>query len=719
MRAKKVFALILVLSIILSFPISVKASEWVAVIKDSKDTDCTADIKTVSVKDNGNNWSIKMDSWNNWDLMDCLGTILIFINLSGSKEKADSDYAISIIGLDDFFMARFHDYGTNETIDIDVDFKAKNATGIINISKKLMKVKSSRFSILAYIMYIPRENTYVDAAPDNQQMALYKGTGTPSKAKLSVSTKTISLGEIKKDDSKDTNFKVINEGEGTIEAKLAFSSNIDVSPDSVTLEDYDEQDISISINARNLPAKVYSEVINITSNFGNETVTVNFEVLPEPILKVDVDQIDFGVSFRGERRLEKIRIYNNVKGPIKVNLSTSERWIIIGTNEFESNSEEIVISLNTKNLDSQKYEGKVRINSNGGNATIPILIEIIDSFLLDKTEIDFGEIDMDNPIIEPILYSIKNNTDKDLSIKISPSDEWIGMTNTDLKLEPNENRELKIKLDLDKMKTLNLSYEGTISIISKYDKVDLKIKAYLKQTPPKLLWVTDPPNQESVNEKLITGKTFEKLFTIKNDGSGSMDVVVKLEDSKSDFRLFNAKFSLKKGETSDIKVKFDSTGVKLGNYKNSLILESNGGNLTIPILIEIVPKPEIVIRLVIGFQFAFINGEQIKLDEAPYISSGTTMVPLRFIGEAFKAKIEWQNIGKGRIILSIAKKIIQLDIGDSTAYINGEKNILKAPPEIKGGRTFVPVRFISEGLGAKIEWKAETQQITIFYVLED
>jgi len=160
---------------------------------------------------------------------------------------------------------------------------------------------------------------------------------------------------------------------------------------------------------------------------------------------------------------------------------------------------------------------------------------------------------------------------------------------------------------------------------------------------------------------------------------------------------------------SDIVIKFDSTGLAFGSYKNTLLIESNGGNLSIPINIEIIDKPIVVIKLYIGLSFAYIGKDQVTLEASPYINKGTTMVPLRFISDAFKAKIEWFSIGKGRIVLTTPSKSIQLDIGETSAFIDGQKLPLQAPPEIKSGRTFVPVRFIAEGLGARIEWKAETQ----------
>ncbi len=115
---------------------------------------------------------------------------------------------------------------------------------------------------------------------------------------------------------------------------------------------------------------------------------------------------------------------------------------------------------------------------------------------------------------------------------------------------------------------------------------------------------------------------------------------------------------------------------------------------------------------------ASINDEVVMLEEAPYINNGTTMVPLRFIGEAFKAEIQWENIGKGRIKIILNDKTIRLDIGKKVAFINGEAHLLSVAPEIKSGRTFVPIRFIGENLGATIEWNAETQTITISYELE-
>ncbi|MBR6399750.1 MAG: copper amine oxidase N-terminal domain-containing protein [Firmicutes bacterium] len=108
----------------------------------------------------------------------------------------------------------------------------------------------------------------------------------------------------------------------------------------------------------------------------------------------------------------------------------------------------------------------------------------------------------------------------------------------------------------------------------------------------------------------------------------------------------------------------------------------------------------------------FLNGEKMTFDSEPYIENGTTRVPMRAIFEGLGAKVDWDNDKK----LVTAEKggvEIKLTIGEETALVNGEENKLLVPAEIKNSRTMVPLRFVSEALGAKVDWDGETKTITI------
>jgi len=59
------------------------------------------------------------------------------------------------------------------------------------------------------------------------------------------------------------------------------------------------------------------------------------------------------------------------------------------------------------------------------------------------------------------------------------------------------------------------------------------------------------------------------------------------------------------------------------------------------------------------------------------------------------------------------KTTIKLQIGSKNAYIDGVKKLLDVPPIILDGRTLVPIRFVSEGIGAQVDWDAASKTITI------
>lgn len=707
------FSIMLFIPFFFVLPTSVSARNYAVQIKDPQDVKRDSDFKTISMKDDFDYLYIKLDSWKKWNLESSNCFIEIHILVNGTR---NIDYIIAVFEEGNRFMGGVIELETEEVYDMIIDFDRNKSSGTIQIDKKLIKMKSSNLSFRCYASVLDDPGYYYDAAPDDQEMVDYVPGPNTEKPKVDVSTIFIQGGDVKKNETAQFSFEIMNKGEGTVEVLLTPSANIRLSTEKIKLGEYETSVVTVFASGNRLASQGYTESIEVLSNFGNYSITVNFYVLPEPKLMVDVESIDFGQVMLGDRVSEKITISNQQRGPISVTLSSRNKWIMINKKEFEAKSEEVLISVSTKSMEVGVNEGSLKIISNGGSAEIPVTIDVIRPVTIDQEEFDFGEINVDESKTASLPFILKNQTDEQISLNITCAEPWIAIA-SDINLKPKEEKALKVSLKLDKMETVNKEYQGEIVFKSKNDQFTIPVKAYLKQDPPKTTWVTDPPGQKEVQEKIITGKVFEKLFIIKNDGSGEMKVEAKLGDSKTDFRLFNAIFTLKRGESREIKVKLDSTGMKLGTYQNILHIESNGGNLTIPISVEIQPLPIVIIKLYIGLSMAYIDQKSITLDAPPYITKGTTMVPLRFISDAFRAKIEWLSIGKGRILLTVPSKSIQLDIGEAYAYINGEKLPLQAAPEIKAGRTFVPVRFIAEGLGAKIEWKADTQQITILYTI--
>ena len=99
----------------------------------------------------------------------------------------------------------------------------------------------------------------------------------------------------------------------------------------------------------------------------------------------------------------------------------------------------------------------------------------------------------------------------------------------------------------------------------------------------------------------------------------------------------------------------------------------------------------------------FVNGYQPTLDVPPFISEGTTFVPLRGVFEALNAKVSWDE-AKQEVTIVRDELTLVLPINQNTALKNGQEIALDVPAQLVNGRAMVPVRFIVEALGEKVEW---------------
>lgn len=103
-----------------------------------------------------------------------------------------------------------------------------------------------------------------------------------------------------------------------------------------------------------------------------------------------------------------------------------------------------------------------------------------------------------------------------------------------------------------------------------------------------------------------------------------------------------------------------------------------------------------------------INMAPVRTDVAPYVKNGRTMVPLRVIAENLDTRVEW-IASENRIDLVRNVDKVQLWIGKPEALMNNKSLPLDVAPEVIDDRTFVPLRFVAEALGAKVTWDGLTQ----------
>lgn len=109
-----------------------------------------------------------------------------------------------------------------------------------------------------------------------------------------------------------------------------------------------------------------------------------------------------------------------------------------------------------------------------------------------------------------------------------------------------------------------------------------------------------------------------------------------------------------------------------------------------------------------------VNNELIEFPDAkPFIDYyGRTQVPIRFIAEALGAKVEMIP-GTTTVIVNKGDKDIILKIGFEEMVVNGVVKIMDCSPIITDSRTFVPVRFVAEELDVLVDWDNETNTVLI------
>ncbi|MCH5212203.1 MAG: CotH kinase family protein [Oscillospiraceae bacterium] len=109
----------------------------------------------------------------------------------------------------------------------------------------------------------------------------------------------------------------------------------------------------------------------------------------------------------------------------------------------------------------------------------------------------------------------------------------------------------------------------------------------------------------------------------------------------------------------------------------------------------------------------FLDGTELKFEVDPFISeSGSTLVPLRSIGEALGAEFEW-NEKLRTIEIKKDNTEILMEIDNIVMIKNNDAYELNAAPVIYEDRTFVPVRAIAEAFDAYVEWDPHKRSVLI------
>lgn len=124
-----------------------------------------------------------------------------------------------------------------------------------------------------------------------------------------------------------------------------------------------------------------------------------------------------------------------------------------------------------------------------------------------------------------------------------------------------------------------------------------------------------------------------------------------------------------------------------------------------------------VVRLQLGQKAARANGESARLEVAPFVEGGRTLVPLRFLGEQLEAVFRWDpeekevTFTRGAVTIKfrLGEDEVRIQLKDAAPRVIA----LDVPAKAVEGRIVVPLRFVSDNLGAAVRWNPDDRSIIV------
>ena len=108
----------------------------------------------------------------------------------------------------------------------------------------------------------------------------------------------------------------------------------------------------------------------------------------------------------------------------------------------------------------------------------------------------------------------------------------------------------------------------------------------------------------------------------------------------------------------------------------------------------------------------YVDGQQLETEVSPEIKNNITFVPMRAIFERLGADVTWNGARKD-IRAEKGFRTILLKISSRTGIVDSEVSELAAAPYIKSGSTMIPLRFVSEALDCDVSWNASERRVDI------
>ena len=358
---------------------------------------------------------------------------------------------------------------------------------------------------------------------------------------------------------------VTNPGGGNLEWTVTNTANwLTVSPNSGTTQTEDDV-LNILVDRTGLDGGDYSSTITFTSNGGNYTVSVVMRVPLPPELLFSPSSVDFGAS----TSTMNLNIINNRDGLLTWNVAADQGWLSTSPTAGETTTEtdQVSIMVDRNNLEVGDYSGNITITTNGGNATIPITLNVVPGPTLSvtSTALDF------NASQNTLTFSITNVGTQTLEWNISDNQDWMSVSPTSGSTTAEQDI---VTVTVDRSGLAAGDYSGSVTVTSNGG--DQVVAVSMEILPPILV----------VSSSLLDFGSTEtnQTFLITNIGAGTLNWSISVDQFWISLWPSSGSTST---EEDEISVTVDRSGLSYGSYSGNLNITSDGGDATVSVNMDV------------------------------------------------------------------------------------------------------------------------------------
>ena len=115
---------------------------------------------------------------------------------------------------------------------------------------------------------------------------------------------------------------------------------------------------------------------------------------------------------------------------------------------------------------------------------------------------------------------------------------------------------------------------------------------------------------------------------------------------------------------------------------------------------------------VVGQASYTVDDQAKQMDAKTFIENSRTYVPVRYLGDALGAETGWDE-GTRTVTVALDNAVVKLVIGSKTLSIDGQAKQMDVAPVIRDGRTYLPARFVAEAFGYTVRWNSQARTVYV------